>query len=64
MSSSRKIDSRKKNILILGLGHTQGLEHMVSAEKMNEINFTESNKNFCLSLHSNGTSSYLFVNGT
>ena len=28
------------------------------------INFTEQNKKFCLSLHYNGASSYLFVNGT
>ena len=28
------------------------------------INFTQQNKKFCLSLHYNGASSYLFVNGT
>ena len=32
----------------------QGLEHTMSAEKMYWINFTENNKKFCLSLHSNG----------
>ena len=31
---------------------------------MYSINFTENNKKFCLSLHCNGTNSYLFVNGT
>ena len=31
---------------------------------MYSINFSESNKNFCLSLHYNGVNSYLFVNGT
>ena len=31
---------------------------------MYSINFTENNKKFCLSLHYNGTNSYLFVNGT
>ena len=31
---------------------------------MHSINFTESNKKFCLSLHFNGANSYLFVNGT
>ena len=31
---------------------------------MYSINFTESNKKFCLSLHYNGNNSYLFVNGT
>ena len=42
----------------------QGLEHTVSAEKMYSINFTEKSRTFCLSLHYNGESSYLFVNGT
>ena len=64
MSSSTKIDNRKKDILILGKGPTQGLEHTLSAEKMHSINFTEHNKKFCLSLHYNGANSYLFVNGT
>ena len=63
MSSSMKIDNRKKDILILGKGPTQGLEHTLSAEKICSINFTELNKTFCLSLHYNGASSYLFVNG-
>ena len=64
MSSSTTIDNRKKDILILGMGPTQGLEHTLSAEKMYSINFTEHNKKFCLSLHYNGASSYLFVNST
>ena len=63
MSSSRKIDNRKKDILILGKTPTQGLEHTLSAEKMYSINFTEHNKKFCLSLYYNGANSYLFVNG-
>ena len=49
--------------MILGKGPSQGLEHTLSAEKMYSINFTEHNKNFCLSLHYNGANSYLFVNG-
>ena len=64
MSSSTKIDNRKKDILILGLGPTQGSEHTLSAEKVGSINFTESNKNIYLNLHYNGANSYLFVNGT
>ena len=32
MSSSAKIDDRKKDILILGKGPIQGLEHTLSAE--------------------------------
>ena len=31
---------------------------------MYSINFTKKNIKFCLSLHYNGTNSYLFVNGT
>ena len=50
-SSSTKNDSSKKDILILGKGPTQRLEHTLNAEKMYSINFTERNKNFCLSLH-------------
>ena len=34
ISSSTKIDNRKKDILILGKGPTQGSEHTLSAEKM------------------------------
>ena len=62
MSSSTKIDNRKKYILILGKDPTPGLEHALSAEKMYSINFTEHNKTFCLRLHYNGANSYLFVN--
>ena len=64
MSSSAKTDNRKKDILILGKGLTQGLEHTLSAEKMYSINFTKKNTKFCLSLHYNGVNSHLFVNGT
>ena len=64
MSSSTKIDNRKKDILILGKGPTQGIEHTMSAEKMYLINFAVTGKKFCLSLHYNGANSYLFVNGT
>ena len=38
MSSSTKIDNRKKDILILGKSATQRLEHTLSAEKMYSIN--------------------------
>ena len=64
MSSSTKIDNRKKDILILGKGPTQGLESTLNAEKLYSINFTMKNTKFCLSLHYNGSNSYLFVNGT
>ena len=63
MSSTQHVDNKKKNILILGKGPRQGLEHTMTAEKLYSINFTEDNKKFCLSLHYNGANSYLFVNG-
>ena len=63
MSSSAHIDNKKKDILVLGKGPTQGLEHTLTAEKMYSINFTVIKKKFCLSLHYNGANSYLFVNG-
>ena len=47
MSSSSHIDNKKKNMLVLGKGPTQGLEHTITAEKMYSINFTVTNKKFC-----------------
>ena len=62
MSLWTKIDNRKKDILILGKGATQGLEHTLSTEKkMFLINFAEHNKKFCLSLHYTGARSCLFL---
>ena len=63
MSSSPHIDNRKKDILILGKGPTQGIEHTLTAEKLYSINFTKENTKFCLSLHYYGENSYLLVNG-
>ena len=62
MSSSAHIDNKKKDKLVLGKGPTQGLEHTLTAEKMYSINLTVTKKKFCLTLHYNGTNSYLFVN--
>ena len=63
MSPSVHVDN-KKDILILGKGLPQGLEHTLTAGKMYSINFTVTRNNFFLSLHYNGANSYLFVNGT
>ena len=63
MSSSVYVDNKKKDILILGKGPPQALEHTLTTEKMNSINFTVTKKK-CLSLHYNGANSYLFVNCT
>ena len=46
MSSSIHIDNKKKDILILGKRPTQGLESIVTAEKMYSINFTVQKRNF------------------
>ena len=63
MRSSAHIDNKKKDILILGKGPTQGLEDTLTAEKIYSTNFTVTKKKLCLSLHYNGANSYLFVNG-
>ena len=63
MSFSVHIDNKKKNILVLGIGPTQGLEHTLTAEKMYSISFIVTNKKCCFSSHYNGANSYLFVNG-
>ena len=64
MSFSSHIDNKKKDILVLGKGSTQGLEHTLTSEKMYSINLAVTKKKFCLSLHYNGASSYLLANGT
>ena len=62
MSFSVHIDNKKKDILVLRIDPTQGLEHTLTTEKMYSINFTVTKKKFCLSLHYNGANSCLFVN--
>ena len=65
MSSSVHIDNKGKDILILGEEPTQGLdETTLTAETKHPINFTQSVKRFVLSLHYNGSYSFLFVNST
>ena len=64
MSLSVHIDNKGKNILILGKGPTQGLNHTLTAETQYSVNFTRPGIKFCLSLHYNGSNSFLFVNAT
>ena len=65
MSSSVHVDNKGKDILILGEGPTQGLDDTtLTAEAKYPINFTQSGKRFVLSLHYNGSNSFLFVNAT
>ena len=63
--SSVHFNIKKKQILILGKGPTHGLDDTtLAAEAKYSINFTQSNKRFCLSLNYNGSNSFLFVNAT
>ena len=50
MSSSAHIEDKKKDILVPRKGPTQGLEHLLTAEKIYSINFN--------------STKFLFVNGT
>ena len=54
-------NNKKKDISVLGKGPTQGLKHTLPAEKMYEINLTETKNKFCVSLQYNGASSYLLM---
>ena len=63
MSSSVHADNKKKDILVLDKVSSQGLNNTtLTAEAEYSISFTEHNKTICLSLHYNGSKSYLFVN--
>ena len=65
MNSSVHIDNKGRYILILGEGLKQGLDDTtLAAETKYSFNFTQSDRNFCLSLHYNGSNSFLFVNAT
>ena len=65
MSSSVHIDNKGKDILILGEGPQQRLDDMtLTAEAIYLVNLTQSSKRFELSLHYNGSNSFLFVNAT
>ena len=63
ISSCGNADNKKKIVLILDLGPTHGLDDTtLTAEKKYSINFTVSERKFCLSLDYIGANSYLFVN--
>ena len=60
MSLSVHADNKNRNILVLGEGPTQGLDDTkLKAEAKYRINFTQSGKKIVLSLHYNGSSSFL-----
>ena len=63
MSLPVYVDNKGKDILILGEGPTQGLDDTkLTTEAKCPINFTQSERRFVLSLHYNGSHSFLFVN--
>ena len=65
LSSSVHVDNKEKDILTLSEGPTQGLyDTTLTAEAKYPTNFTQSGKRFVLSLHYNGSNSFLFVNAT
>ena len=65
MSPYLHIDNKGRDILVLGEGPTQVLDDTtLTAEAKYPINFTQSGKRFVLSLHYNGSNSFLFVNAT
>ena len=66
MNSSVNIDNKKKDIFILGEGPTRRLDDSstLTAEAQYSIDFSRSNRMFCLTLHDNRSNSFLFVNAT
>ena len=65
MSSSVHVENKRKDNLILDEGLTQGLDDTIlTAEAKYLINFTQPVEKFVLSLHYNGSNSFLFFNAT
>ena len=65
MSSSVHVDNMGKDILIIGEEPTRELDDTTLTEEAKyPINFTQSGKRFILSLHHNGSNSFLFINAT
>ena len=59
------VDNKAKNTLTLGEEPVKGLDDTTSAAEIKyPIIFTQSGKKFVLSLHYNGSNSFLFVNAT
>ena len=62
MSSSVHVDNKGNDTLILGEGPIQGLDdRTLTAEVKYPINYTRSKKVFILSLHCNGSNSFLLL---
>ena len=56
------MDNKKKYILLPDKVPAQGLDDTtLTAEAQYSINFSRSNRKFCLSLHYNSSNNFLFV---
>ena len=65
MSSSVHIDNKEKDILILCIGPTKGIDDTtLTAKAQYSINFSRSNRKFCLSLYYNRSNSFVLVSST
>ena len=65
ISPSVHNNKKNKDILILVDGLAQGMDDStLTAEAIYSLNFTQPKKRFVLSLHYNGSKSFLFVNAT
>ena len=64
MTSSVHTDNKNQDILILGEGTTQGLDDTTFQQKVNILLILHNQVKDLLSLHYNGSSSFLFVNAT
>ena len=65
MSSFLHVDNKGKYILTLGEEPTQGLDNTtLTVEAIYPINFMQPNKNFALSVHYNGSNSFLILHAT
>ena len=63
MKDSEKENNKKQSILVLDYGSVKINDTDIYAEKSYTPDFTSDNKVTCLSLHYNGSNSFLYVNG-
>ena len=60
-----RTDNKNKDFLIIGKGPTPELDYTTLTEEAEySINFSRSNRKFCLILYYNASNSFLFVNTT
>ena len=65
MSSSVHGNNKNKDIIILGKGQTKGSDNTsLTTEAEYSINFSKSERKFCLKLYYSRSNSFLFVNST